>query len=117
MAMAHKKFGKLPWKDLVMPAVQLAEQGFAMSPALARGLNAQLSGAMGRFPASVAAYGKQGGGTWADGDRLVLKELAKSLRAIAADGPAGARTGWFLARWRRMENRAAVPGPTAIVWF
>src|SRR5688500_4617971 len=98
MAMAHKKFGKLPWKDLVMPAVQLAEQGFAMSPALARGLNGQLAGAMGRFPASVAAYGKPGGGTWAGGDRLVLKDLAKSLRAIADDGPDAFYKGWIADR-------------------
>src|SRR6188768_874221 len=42
LAMAHKKFGKLPWKDVVMPGVLLAENGFVMSAALARGLNAQL---------------------------------------------------------------------------
>jgi gamma-glutamyltranspeptidase/glutathione hydrolase len=98
MAMAHKKFGRLPWKDVVMPAVQLADEGFAMSPALARGLNTQLSGAMGRFPASVAAYGKPGGGTWAGGDRLVLKDLARTLRAIADDGPDAFYKGWIADR-------------------
>lgn len=98
MAMAHGKFGKLPWKDLVMPAVRLAEEGFELSPALARALNAQLSGAMGRFPASVAAYGKPGGGSWAAGDRLVLKDLAKTLRAIADDGPDAFYKGWIADR-------------------
>ena len=39
---AHEKFGKLPWKDVVMPGVTLAEQGFALSPALARSLNGEL---------------------------------------------------------------------------
>src|SRR5215475_9543085 len=39
LAMAHKKFGKLPWKDVVMPAVQLADDGFVRSNGLARGLN------------------------------------------------------------------------------
>jgi gamma-glutamyltranspeptidase/glutathione hydrolase len=76
LALAHKRFGRLPWKDVVMPAVQLAEEGFAISAGLARGLNAQLGGAMGRFPASVEAYGKPGGGSWTAGDRLVLKDLA-----------------------------------------
>src|SRR5688572_18680171 len=38
---AHKKFGKLPWRDVVMPGVILAEQGFAISQSLARGLNSE----------------------------------------------------------------------------
>src|SRR5690349_5459591 len=74
LALAHRRFGRLPWKDVVMPAVQLAEGGFEISAGLARGLNSQLSGVMGKYPASVAAYGKPGGGTWTAGDRLVLKD-------------------------------------------
>ena len=31
---AHQRYGKLPWKDLVMPAVQLAEEGFLPARAL-----------------------------------------------------------------------------------
>ena len=95
MAMAHKKFGKLPWKDVVMPGVVLAEQGFAMSAGLARGLNREVSGPMATFPASVAAYGKPGGGEWHAGERLVLKDLGKTLRAIAEDGPDAFYTGWI----------------------
>jgi gamma-glutamyltranspeptidase/glutathione hydrolase len=98
LALAHKRFGRLPWKDVVMPAVQLADEGFAISEGLARGLNAQISGAMSKFPASVAAYGKPGGGTWAGGDRLVLKDLAGTLRAIATDGPDAFYKGWIADR-------------------
>ena len=98
LALAHKKFGRLPWKDVVMPAVQLADEGFTISDGLARGLNAQLSREMGKFPASVEAYGKPGGGTWASGDRLVLKDLAKTLRAIATDGPDAFYKGWIADR-------------------
>src|SRR5204863_1170290 len=98
LALAHKKFGRLPWKDVVMPGVQLAEDGFAISDGLARGLNTQLAGAMGKFPASVEAYGKPGGGTWAGGDRLVLKDLGKTLRAIATDGPDAFYKGWIADR-------------------
>ncbi len=85
---AHKKFGKLPWKTVVMPGVRLAEEGFILSESLARSLNGQLSGAMGKYPASVAAYGKPGGGTWAGGDKLVLSDLGKTLRDIATNGAA-----------------------------
>ncbi len=95
LAMAHAKFGKLPWKDVVMPGVLLAEQGFALSEALARSLNRELAGSMAKFPASVAAYGKPGGGEWAAGDRLVLKDLGKTLRSIATDGPDAFYKGWI----------------------
>jgi gamma-glutamyltranspeptidase/glutathione hydrolase len=98
LALAHKRFGRLPWKDVVMPAVQLAEDGFVISSGLARGLNAQLGGVMGRYPASVQAYGKPAGGTWAAGDRLVLKDLARTLRAIATDGPDAFYKGWIADR-------------------
>jgi gamma-glutamyltranspeptidase/glutathione hydrolase len=95
MAMAHTKFGKLPWKDVVMPGVLLAEQGFTISAALARGLNREVAGPMAKFPASVAAYGRPGGGEWKAGDRLVLQDLGKTLRAIAIDGPDAFYTGWI----------------------
>ena len=95
LAMAHQKFGKLPWKEVVMPGVLLAEQGFAMSAALARGLNREVAGPMAKFPASVAAYAKPGGGEWKAGDRLVLNDLGKTLRAIATDGPDAFYKGWI----------------------
>ena len=85
LELAHKKFGKLPWKDVVMPSVLLAENGFALSAALAQGLNRELR-EMAPYPASVAAYGKPGGGEWAAGDNLVLTDLGKTLRAIADGG-------------------------------
>jgi len=98
LELAHKRFGKLPWKDVVMPAVVLAERGFLLPAGLARDLNAQLAGAMKPFPASVAAYGKPGGGDWAEGDRIVLADLGKSLRAIATDGADVFYKGWIADR-------------------
>jgi gamma-glutamyltranspeptidase/glutathione hydrolase len=95
LAMAHAKFGKLPWKDVVRPGVQLAEDGFPISAGLARSLNREIAGPMKPFPASVAAYGKPGGGLWAAGDRLVLSDLGKTLRAIATDGPDAFYKGWI----------------------
>ena len=95
LARAHKKFGKLPWQDVVMPGVRLAAEGFTISAALARGLNREVAGPMAKFPASVAAYGKPGGGEWKEGDRLVLHDLAKTLRAIATDGPDAFYKGWI----------------------
>jgi gamma-glutamyltranspeptidase / glutathione hydrolase len=95
LAAAHKRFGKLPWKDLVMPAVDLAEKGFVLSDALARSLNREVSGGMSRYPTSVAAYGKPGGGEWKSGDTIVLRDLGRTLRAIATKGPNVFYTGWI----------------------
>lgn len=94
LELAHKRFGKLPWKEVVMPAVELAEKGFVITAGLARGLNSEVAGQMAKFPASVAAYGKPGGGQWAAGDRLVLADLGKTLRAIATDGADVFYKGW-----------------------
>lgn len=98
LELAHKRFGKLPWKDVVMPAVLLAEQGFSIPAGLARDLNAQVAGEMKPFAASVAAYGKPGGAEWAAGDRLVLADLGKTLRAIATEGGDVFYTGWIADR-------------------
>ena len=94
---AHKKFGRLPWRDVVMPGVTLAEQGFTISAALARSLNAELQ-RMAPFPASVAAYGKPDGGEWAGGDRLILADLGRTLRAIATGGADAFYKGWIADR-------------------
>lgn len=98
LALAHKRFGSLPWRDVVMPAVDLAEHGFVISASLADSLNMQLEGAMERFPSSVAAYGRRGGGKWVEGDRLVLTDLGRTLRAIATDGPDAFYKGWIADR-------------------
>jgi gamma-glutamyltranspeptidase/glutathione hydrolase len=97
LELAHRKFGKLRWKDVVLPAVGLAD-GFPISEALALGLNRELEGPMAKFPASVAAFGKPGGGEWAEGDRLVQSDLSRTLRAIADDGADAFYKGWIADR-------------------
>lgn len=95
LALAHERYGKLPWKDLVQPAADLAARGFTLSPELARELNSSITEFMAPFPNSVAAYGKAGGGRWKGGDKLVLPQLARALGAIAEHGPDAFYTGWI----------------------
>ena len=87
LELAHKRFGKLPWKEVVMPAVALAEEGFAALGRPRPRSEREVERRMKPFPASVAAYGKPGGGEWDEGDRLVLADLGKTLRAIATTAP------------------------------
>ncbi len=86
-ALAHKKYGGSSWKQLVDPAVKLADDGFEV-PA---GLAASLSGFIGRtnpYPASVAAYSKNGT-PYAAGERLKLPDLARTLTRIRDRGRDG----------------------------
>jgi gamma-glutamyltranspeptidase/glutathione hydrolase len=89
LALAHGRFGRLPWRAVVEPAVRLARDGFEVSTTLAAELNAELAGPMQPFPGSLAAFGKPAGGPWQAGDRLLQADLADTLEAIAAAGPAG----------------------------
>ena len=86
MELAHKKFGKLPWKAVVMPAVMLADKGFVLDKHHAGSLNGVLKSAKG-FAELQRVFGKLDGSAWAAGDRLIQPDLAKTLRCLAEDGP------------------------------
>jgi gamma-glutamyltranspeptidase/glutathione hydrolase len=89
LALAHAKFGKLPWADVVAPAVRLAADGFLLDEQLARSLNHIVSGFQ-VTPELRRVYGKAGGKLdWQPGDRLVQPDLARTLRRIAEQGPMG----------------------------
>jgi gamma-glutamyltranspeptidase/glutathione hydrolase len=92
LELAHKKFGKLPWKDLVTPAVRLAEDGFLLDAALARSLNGVLILAKGNKE-FTRSFGKSDGKPWQSGDRLVQQDLGRTLRLIAGKGPDALYTG------------------------
>lgn len=106
MAVATKKWGRLPWKALFAPAIRLAEKGYAVTPPLARasanlaplwaGANAELPGAEGaaaigagtaggRFPAISALYSRAGK-PLQEGDVVKNPALGKLLRTLAKDG-------------------------------
>ena len=40
LELAHRKFGKLPWKDLFEPAAQIADEGFIVSPPISAAIAA-----------------------------------------------------------------------------
>src|SRR5262249_43302120 len=65
----------------------LAEEGFLINGQLAGSLNS-LVGSSSAFPELQRCFGKDNGAAdWRAGDRLVQKDLAKTLRLIAEQGP------------------------------
>jgi gamma-glutamyltranspeptidase/glutathione hydrolase len=88
LALAHARYGKLPWKDLLAPAIRLAEQGFVIDSGLASSLNAGLA-RKGAFPEFRRLFTRPGGGKWQAGDRLTQPDLAATLTRIADQGADG----------------------------
>ncbi len=106
LAMAHSKYGKLPWNELVEPAVKLAQDGWALDSFHADDLRwgskrmSQLAEAAANKPtskskdallsaytATLATFRKPDNTLYKEGDVWKQPELAKTLAAIAKDGP------------------------------
>jgi gamma-glutamyltranspeptidase / glutathione hydrolase len=85
--LAWKTHGSKPWKELVMPAVTLARDGFEMSDGLARSLERTLP-QFKKYPASYAQFSKNGT-PYEAGDLFKQPDLARTLERIADQGPAG----------------------------
>ena len=88
--LAWQKLGSKPWKDLVLPAVALARDGFEVSVGLARSLARMLveQNDFKKYPASVAQFSKNGE-PYKAGETLKQADLARTLQRIADRGPAG----------------------------
>ncbi|MGB5246476.1 MAG: gamma-glutamyltransferase [Woeseia sp.] len=78
---AHRKYGSLPWRDLVMPSVRLAEEGFVVSDSLGGGMLT-----MGGWFGGKTNFSKYFGDMKA-GSTFKQPELATTLQRIADSGP------------------------------
>jgi gamma-glutamyltranspeptidase/glutathione hydrolase len=83
---AHRRFGSLPWAELVQPSINLAE-GIVVHERLASSLQ-DFRTRLARYPATAAIF-LPGGEAPRVGDRLVQKDLAGTLRRIQRDGKDG----------------------------
>lgn len=91
LAMAHRQHGKLPWARLLAPAIQLSEQGFAVSPRLHTLLAADAP--LKADPVAAAYFYSADGVPHPVGHVLKNPELAAVLRQIAVQGPAALSQG------------------------
>lgn len=91
LAAAHQKFGKLPWKTLVEPAIQLADKGYILDKHHADSLNKIVDAAkhyaLHPYAELMRVLGKPDHSAWKPGDRHQQPDLAKTLRLIADEGP------------------------------
>lgn len=109
LALAHEKYGKLPWADVVAPAVALARDGNVLDKFHADDLqgvsgrireyakkvassNAALAQAL---AATAATFGKPDGSAYVVGDTWRQPDLAKTLEAVAKSGPEAFYRGAF----------------------
>lgn len=83
---ATHSYAKLPFKQLIQPAIDLAEKGFVITESEASGLNATM-GAFIRYSSKQHSFIKYGG--WKAGDTLVQKDLANTLKRIRDGGQKG----------------------------
>jgi gamma-glutamyltranspeptidase / glutathione hydrolase len=81
---AHRQYGTAEWSQLVAPAIALARDGFELSTGLARSI-ANVLPAMEQYPASVAAFTRNGtpyqaGETWRQPELAAVLERIRSER-------------------------------------
>jgi gamma-glutamyltranspeptidase / glutathione hydrolase len=84
LAAIHERFGRRPWAELVAPAVELAERGVIVTR-LSAEIFSEEKARLAADPAARLLF-THDGAPLAEGDRLVQKDLARTLRGVAKDG-------------------------------
>lgn len=81
----HERFGRLPWPALFETAIGAAEEGFSVTPVIAK-MWQDAEPLLAADPGSAAAFLREGRAPRA-GETIRNPDLASSLRQIALDGP------------------------------
>jgi gamma-glutamyltranspeptidase / glutathione hydrolase len=85
LSQALKQHGTMSLKEVMAPAIRIAEEGYAVSKTLNAIIKDNFD-TLSKYPAAAAVYLKDGL-PYEVGDKLVLKDLAKSYRLITEKGP------------------------------
>jgi gamma-glutamyltranspeptidase/glutathione hydrolase len=103
MAEAHKRFGKLSWKQDLAPAIAFARDGFMVTPQL---MGIVQNASAERANTNFAAWAAQ----LKAGHKFRQPELAATLQRIADQGPDGFYKGVTADRLVAQMGRGAVKG-------
>jgi gamma-glutamyltranspeptidase/glutathione hydrolase len=111
-AYAHEHYGKLPWAELIKPAIALAREGHALDSFHAKDMD-WVAGSIGKYAdaagkanpalgaalkATMAAFSKPDGTSYGEGELWRQPELATTLELIAASGAEAFYKGAFAER-------------------
>lgn len=83
---ASHQYARLPFAQLIQPAIDLAEKGFIITASEARSLN-YLQGDLKKYNTVPPVFVKNI--PWKEGDTLIQKDLAATLKRIQKKGAAG----------------------------
>ena len=86
---AHQKMGKLPWGDLVQPAIDLAEKGFPSTWAMQGFLKRMKKAKEPIYDGTKKAFLKKGNELYTPGELWKQPDLAATLKRIQKDGRDG----------------------------
>jgi gamma-glutamyltranspeptidase/glutathione hydrolase/leukotriene-C4 hydrolase len=85
---AHKRFGKLPWKDLFQPTIELCEKGVQVSSSLANALQGSEEKIKENKPLADVLIDPVTNRVFKRGDVIRLTKLANTLRLVSEHGVA-----------------------------
>ncbi len=83
---SHTRYGKLPWKELVQPAIDLALNGFLLTAKEAEGLN-RIQNDLKKYNSIVPQFLIRD--YWRRGDSIKFIDLGNALERIRDNGMAG----------------------------
>lgn len=86
MVEAHKKFGSLPWKDLVQPSIDLALKGFMLTKREAKWFN-EMHDDLIKYNTVKPEFILRD--NWKEGDSIKFIDLGHTLERIRDNGRAG----------------------------
>ena len=86
--LALEKFGSMPLKEVIRPAIALAENGFPLSISHVQGYK-HLEKEFKQYPGSAKKFFKPDGSYFELGDIWIQKDLAATLKRISRDGLTG----------------------------
>jgi gamma-glutamyltranspeptidase/glutathione hydrolase len=108
LSSAHERLGKLPWRQLFIPAIRAATKGFKVSHRLAGFLSPDF--ALPATPQIVALFSTPDGQRLREGDLFRNPQYAQTLKRIAAEGPQALYRGSIAAQIVSRTHELPTPG-------